>query len=212
MSYLYSPLSQPDSVRLLQLLPRNEDPKNMRCKLFEYCLRNRDNPSYPYEALSYFWGRENNLCSIIIDDQNLRISQNLFALLLRLQDHSCSRIIWVDAVCINQKDDKEKERQIPFMTEIYAKASRVLVWLGEAEDDSGRALEAIRLTGKNSTKYLSHAKSFRQPIQKLLQRPWFRRFWVRQQGSKILIVVTKRCSRFCKKWLRPETFPSCVVP
>src|SRR5207253_11117573 len=124
--YLYSPLSQPDSIRLLQLLPRKEDSKNLQCKLFEYSLRNSDNSSHLYEALSYVWGSENKPRSIIIDDQSLSITQNLYALLLRLQNHSLSRVIWVDAVCINQIDEKEKEFQIPLMAEIYAKASRVL--------------------------------------------------------------------------------------
>jgi len=73
------------------------------------------------------------------------------------------------------------------MAEIYAKASRVLVWLGEAEDDGDQALEAIRLTGETSTKYLSHVKPSRHRILKLLQRPWFQRIWVREQNSKLLV-------------------------
>ena len=48
---------------------------------------------------------------------------------------------WTDGICINQANEKEKEDQIALMAEIYAKASRVVVWLGEAKDDSDRALE-----------------------------------------------------------------------
>jgi Heterokaryon incompatibility protein (HET) len=186
--YLYSPILQPDSIRLLQLLCPKEDLKNLRCKLFEYPLRNRDHPSYPYEALSYVWGSENKPQSIIIDDQNLSVTQNLYTLLLRLQDPICSRIIWVDAICINQKDEKEKVHQIPFMAEIYAKATRVVVWLGEAEGNGDQALEAIRLAGEKSTKLLDTEIS-QQAIPQLLQRPWFRRIWVRERSSRILVGV-----------------------
>jgi len=177
--YTYCPLSLPDSIRLLQVLPRKDDVKNLRCKLFEYHLQNSDNSSHLYEALSYVWGSEDKPQSIIIDDQNLSITQNLYTLLSRLQNHSLPRIIWADAVCINQADEKEKERQIPLMAEIYAKASRVLVWLGEAEDDGDQALKAILHARETSPKYLSHAESYRQQILKLLQRPWFQRVWVR---------------------------------
>jgi hypothetical protein len=178
LEYLYSPLLQPDSVRLLQLLPRKEDPKNIRCKLFKYSLRNSDRPSYPYEALSYVWGSESDPRSILIDDQSLSVTQNLYALLSRLQDHSCSRLIWVDAVCINQKDEKEKEHQISFMAEIYAKATRVIVWLGEAEENGDQALETIRRVGEKSIN-LSSAILSEEAVPQLLQRPWFRRIWVR---------------------------------
>jgi hypothetical protein len=85
----------------------------------------------------------------------------------------------VDAVCINQKNEKEKESQIRLMAEIYAKASRVIVSLGEAQYDSNRALEIIRVAGEKSIN-LSEIKPFRQTVLELLQRPWFRRIWVRK--------------------------------
>ena len=199
--YLHSPLLQPDSIRLLQLLPSKGDPKNLRCKLFEYALRRSDKVTRPYEALSYVWGSEDNPQSITINNQNFTVGQNLYAALLHLQDHSISRIIWVDAVCINQTDGKEKEHQIQLIAEIYAKASRVIVWLGDAQGNSKRALEAICLAGEKSTK-LPNTEPFQQDILQLLQRQWFRRIWVRERSCTMLVEVTKFRSRFCKKWLQ----------
>ena len=196
--YRHSLLSQPDSIRLLQLLPSKGDPKNLRGKLFEYAIRKSDKVTRPYEALSYVWGSKDTPQSIIIDNQSFKVTQNLYTALLHLQDHSISRIIWIDAVCINQTDEKEKGHQIQFMAEIYAKASRVVVWLGEAQDNSDRALEAIRLAGENSTK-LSNTEPFQQAILQLLQRQWFRRIWVREQSYTMLVGVAKCCSRFYKK-------------
>jgi hypothetical protein len=188
--YLYAPLSLPGSIRLLQLCPRNEDLKNIRCKLLEYPFRN-SNSSHLYDAVSYVWGSEDKPESVLIDNQSLKITSNLYALLLRLQDDNLSRVIWVDAICINQEDDKEKEHQIPLMAEIYAKANRVLVWLGEAEDDSDQALKAIRYAGQSSVKHSAHTESQRQLILKLLRRPWFQRIWVRLQISRLLSEATE---------------------
>jgi hypothetical protein len=40
------------------------------------------------------------------------------------------RVIWVDALCINREDGKEKGIQVHKTNSIYARASRVIVWLG----------------------------------------------------------------------------------
>jgi hypothetical protein len=144
--YRYAQLP-PASIRLLQLLPSKMNPQTLRCELFEYHLQDSNRSFRPYEALSYVWGSEEKPKTIIIDGQSLCITQNLYTALVHLQDSGCSRTIWVDAICINQTDEKEKERQIPLMVEIYSKASRVIVWLGEAEHDSDQALDAICLAG-----------------------------------------------------------------
>jgi len=183
--YHYSHLS-PLSIRLLRLLPSGEDLKHLWCELFEYPLRHSDKSSHPYEALSYVWGSEDKSKSITVNDKNLHITQNLYTALLRLQDHLCSRVIWIDAICIDQAKEEEKEKQIPLIAEIYAKARCVVVWLGEAEDDSDRALEEIRLTGGRAATHLSHVESVQQAILKLLQRPWFQRIWVRQLQLLVL--------------------------
>jgi hypothetical protein len=178
LEYRYSPL-RPTSIRLLRILPSGKNPKPLRCELFEYPLDDSGKSS-PYDALSYCWGGEDTPKTIIVDNYRLHVTQNLYAALLRLRDHSCSRVMWVDAVCINQGDDKEKEGQILLMAEIYARANRVVVWLGEAENASHAALEVLRLRGDSPAK-LSNVNLFRQAILQLLQRPWFQRIWVRNQ-------------------------------
>lgn len=169
----YSQLQQ-NSIRLLRLAPSEKGSDDLRCELFEYSLRNSDKLSYPYEALSYFWGSEGESKSITVNNWNINIRLNLFNALLRLRDHACSRVLWIDAICIDQDDTKDKEHQIPLMTEIYAKAYRVLVWLGEADESIGQVFESIRLAGEDPTML----PSIEQSITQLLQRPWFQRIWV----------------------------------
>jgi len=182
--YRHSPLLQSYNIRLLQLLPGKENSKNVRCKLFECALQKSDEVSRPYEALSYVWGSTENPQSIIIledqkDDQEFTVTQNLHAALLHLQDHDIPRILWVDVICIDQSNNTEKGSQILLMAEIYAKASRVIVWLGEAQEYRDQALETVRVAAENPMD-LSKAQPFQQQrISTLLQRPWFRRIWVR---------------------------------
>ena len=168
-----------DSIRLLRLMPNENDTANIRCELFEYALRESDKATHPYEALSYVWGNSDKRQPIFIENQCLAVTLNLHAALLRLRDHDIPRIIWVDAVCINQEDTQEKEHQIQSMAKIYGKASRVIVWLGERADDSDVALEAIRAAGNPTN--ISDREMIQQAILPLLQRPWFQRIWVRQQ-------------------------------
>jgi hypothetical protein len=144
-SYIFAPLSKTtDVIRLLRLLPSDDTSSRLSCELFEFPLQASDENYQPYEALSYVWGGEEKPCSVLIDELRLGITSNLDAALRRLRHKCLPRVLWIDAVCINQYDNKEKEGQIRFMTIIYAKASRVLVWLGEAADASDEAIEFIR--------------------------------------------------------------------
>lgn len=51
--------------------------------------------------------------------------------------------IWIDAICINQEDDVEKGIQIPLMYDIYAKASRTIIWLGQGGSRTFRAMKFL---------------------------------------------------------------------
>jgi hypothetical protein len=102
-------------------------------------------------------------------------------MLSHLRDRSFERIIWVDAVCINQENKQEKEQQIQFMAKIYAQATRVVVWLGVAADNSNQALEEIRIAGGRQSTNSSNNEIIQQAITALLDRPWFQRIWVSEQ-------------------------------
>jgi hypothetical protein len=185
--YCHAPLLQPNGIRLLRLLPTKEDSKNIQCELFECALRPSDGAARPYEALSYVWGSTLKPESITIVDQKrdrqFAITQSLHAALLRLRDHDIPRIIWIDAICIDQSNKTERSHQIPLMAEIYAKASRVVVWLGEEKDNSDQALEEVRLAAAGSLDLSKAPQPSRQVITTLLERSWFERVWVGQQHS-----------------------------
>ncbi|KAI1462799.1 heterokaryon incompatibility protein-domain-containing protein [Annulohypoxylon moriforme] len=57
------------------------------------------------------------------------------------------RHIWIDAICINQQDNDEKSTQVQMMLEIYARAKRVNIWLGEADESTALIFRWLRWTG-----------------------------------------------------------------
>lgn len=184
---LYRPL-RTGNIRLLCLLPHESKDALMQCRLFEYPLQELGDGTHLYEALSYVWGRNptdpTDSPYISVNEHHFPVRPNLYAALLSLRDPFFERIIWVDAICIDQGDkggDGEKEEQILRMAEIYSKASRVIVWLGNEENDSTQALEEIRLAADDMSAEPLVNKPNKQAILTLLQRPWFKRIWVREQ-------------------------------
>lgn len=159
-AYQYSKLP-PDSIRLLRLQPHRDPTAPIRCTLFDCpLLQNHERVTFsPYEALSYVWGSTDNPqsitvrdCPISYDDDDepsdpttapartksagtLSVTRNLHEALVQLRDRFIDRVLWIDAICINQADLDERSCQVASMARIYAIASRVLVWLGPAGDD-----------------------------------------------------------------------------
>ncbi len=58
------------------------------------------------------------------------VTINLKAALRALRQRKKVRVLWVDAVCINQADIPEKNVQVPLMSRLYSGADSVIVWLG----------------------------------------------------------------------------------
>jgi hypothetical protein len=181
--YRYSPLSLGSHIRLLRLLPYEDQNAPIQCQLFHYSLQELGKRTHPYDALSYVWGKPDKTLPIYIDGVQFPITVNLHAALLHLRHRSMERILWIDAVCINQENKEEKRQQIQFMAEIYAQANCVVVWLGEAAENSDLALDKIRVAGGKESINSSNNEMIQQAIIDLLDRPWFRRIWVSEQSS-----------------------------
>jgi hypothetical protein len=184
--YRYSSLTGPDNIRLLRLHPSEDKNAVVQCQLFNYSLEESSERTHPYDALSYVWGESGKTRPIRINEHELPVTLNLHEALSRLRYRYIERIVWVDAVCIDQGNIQEKEQQIQLMAKIYGQASRVIVWLGDAADNSNQALEEIRVAGDRISTDSLNKETTQQAVLALLQRPWFRRIWVRQQTLAIM--------------------------
>jgi hypothetical protein len=84
----------------------------------------------PYTALSYAWNRgsygEDNKYPILVNDHAIDVTESLWEALHEFQTRRLRSWLWIDAICINQKNDSEKSEQVQRMRSIYSKASRVI--------------------------------------------------------------------------------------
>ena len=55
--------------------------------------------------------------------------------------------MWIDAICIDQSNLKERSEQVRCMRLIYQKARRIVVWLGEADAQSTLAMDTLERLG-----------------------------------------------------------------
>lgn len=85
--------------------------------------------------------------SIRLNGEDFETFENLAAALHRLRYPKKVRTFWIDALCINQKDKKEKVAQLALMSQIYSNATQVIVWLGEPDDGNRSAM--VSLATKN---------------------------------------------------------------
>ena len=190
----YSTLEGPDGFRVLRLQPGSfSDP--IRCILSVHCLRVVPD----YEALSYTWG-DNIGHDIECNDKSLFITENLCSALRRLRRETTVRLLWIDAVCINQSDVAERNQQLNLMQDIYRNAARVVVWLGKESVDSSMAFQL--LSQINALQDSSNVWEWEEPLQTqhltdiglpepsslvwraldaLCWRDWFTRVWIIQE-------------------------------
>jgi hypothetical protein len=126
----YKPLTRPSEIRVL-VLHSGERGSPVKCSLQHSNLRSEKSS---LEALSYVWGSPTVTNEITCDERRKKVGRNLYDALERLRLPDKDRILWVDALCINQSDNKEKTQQVRIMGEIYKRARRVLIWLGNGDD------------------------------------------------------------------------------
>ncbi|KAI1213360.1 heterokaryon incompatibility protein-domain-containing protein [Annulohypoxylon truncatum] len=106
----------------------------------------------PFTALSYVWGGYSTPKDTIqCGTDRIPITTNCRDALRQLRMNTKGKLtIWVDAICINQGNDREKEDQIPLMGEIYSRAEMVYIWLGNGSLASKRAISCLSLAAQRN--------------------------------------------------------------
>lgn len=132
--FTYSSLNTFQSeIRLISLQPSREN-DSIECTLSPANLDER--PSYA--ALSYEWGLATvaSCCEhITLNGRDYPVRKNLWLALYHLRLEDCRRTIWVDSLCINQEDVRERNHQVALMGRIYSQASSVIAWLRVKDSD-----------------------------------------------------------------------------
>jgi hypothetical protein len=156
MALRYIPFDDPSAeVRVLALMASSEPLAELSAHLFHVPLA-----SAKYEALSYAWGdptinqgilkvrvSTSEDDEMVTEIQAVRIGENLTAALHHLRHATKSRYLWVDAICINQRSNAEKSKQVRMMDKIYDNASQVVCWLGPGTPETDHAITMIGVIG-----------------------------------------------------------------
>ena len=189
------PLPQ-NHFRLLYLEPTSSHKNSaIHCRLATFELQSAPT----YEALSYTWGEAVLSHEIICNGSSLQVTSNLHGALQYLRQIDGERILWIDALCINQTNDQERMAQVHIMKDIYSKSNHVVIWLGKDTDDDKTAfaiLEQYRKLfaergqvdiGPLETAYYKLPLPAEESqdwtaLIKLFQKPWFQRIWVIQEA------------------------------
>ncbi len=205
----YKSLPQPQTdCRLLCILPgRISDP--LICNT---SVVNLAEAAGNYDALSYCWNSPERTRPVICDNASFRVTPNLESALRRLRSPDVARSFWIDQLCIDQDNFREKAQQLGLMADIYRHSCKVLIWLGDEGEESRKAykivdrllrLDPIASLGNNKSDSnippktrgrmaLDQLKSHGLPGPKdpgwqelrcLLSRPWFSRIWTIQETA-----------------------------
>ena len=192
----YDKLEGDRHIRLL-ILHRRKSTDSINCTLFEVSL----DRAPTYEAISYTWSDSKEMLKIRVNGGQLEIPKNAHRILESRKSLWKPRLLWIDSVCINQRDVPEKTRQIKLMGDIYGKAFVVSVCLQPPENPNNEAagplepllashiLDELLWTdlwvSNGLSVWLQYAPQCRKPrwraFQNLVRNRWFDRVWVIQE-------------------------------
>ncbi|KAG5766326.1 hypothetical protein H9Q72_005629 [Fusarium xylarioides] len=169
------------------------------------------NPAQPaFEALSYVWGRQRDPVVATVEGKageplgNINLGNNLAEALRSLRYQDKERVLWVDAICINQNDDAERATQVLRMSSIYQDCSRVIIWLGPEKHDIKLLFSELAKIGSHiekttnglimsspdttdfswwqSEEPVSFSDEVWSAMKKFGHRSWFHRLWTVQEA------------------------------
>jgi ankyrin repeat protein len=211
--FQYKPINlEGRSFRLVRLLRAENGP--VQCELFDAWLDDEIRPEY--EALSYTWGNTQKLDTIKVNGKMMAVTENLSLGLQNLRYHHQDRILWIDAICIDQTNHKERGHQVLQMAMIYKKAEQVFVWLGPATELTDAFFDCMSEVEKEAVNHVCRdwkvsdkrwlsmwktamstmdrqqmisGSSYQQcwGLQELLTRAWFDRVWIIQEVANARI-------------------------
>ena len=183
-----------------------------------------------YEALSYTWGSvKNPVAARVLSTgksgeayETFQIGQNLACALRHLRFTDRPRMLWVDAVCINQQDIDERNAQVKRMGNVYALAARTIVWLGQEDDNSKRAQAVLQYLSEQVEftvdTFAADSPDAMEPewflgscplpydgntwlaLVAFFQRSWFSRVWVVQEVQLANRYAVAQCGDTLISW------------
>ncbi|KAL8750844.1 MAG: hypothetical protein Q9199_006815 [Rusavskia elegans] len=156
--YKYTPLDEEaGEIRLLTLLPGRFNAP-ICITLETKILSIKKIPKFT--ALSYAWGSDLDCLNIHVvakrgvqgvKSATLSVTRNLFEGLKHLRQKRRATVLWIDQLCVDQRNLEERAKQVLRMPDIYSLAKGVIVWLGPESADSNLAMKIFNDIGQDVT-------------------------------------------------------------
>ncbi|KAE9370877.1 HET-domain-containing protein [Stipitochalara longipes BDJ] len=192
-TYQYQKLTEPDAIRLISLQPSGDLDSPLHCTLLHTTLAKcHNNLLDKYTALSYVWGDPARSQLVRVDNEVMYLTESLNSALRHLRDAHKNRLIWADAICINQDDIDERNQQVKQMGLVYRQANHTVIYLGKGTPETKLFLNVLQ--SKDTVDYFASLSSSisiaRQRLNAeveeaarewILSRPWFKRVWILQE-------------------------------
>ena len=189
--FQYPPIGAPKDIRVLDILPGNFNSE------IHFRLRKRRLGDWKvYYALSYAWGPPDFTHKIYSAEGYIQVTQNLWQALRRYREANKIITLWVDAVCIDQANIRERSQQIVLMRRIYSESKHVLIWLGLESPSVLLAFEFIKrvvdlAVGRgidNMDTMIDvilpmRTNEYQHAVTGLFAMSWFSRVWTYQEIS-----------------------------
>ena len=203
--YQYLPLDvSRNEIRLVVLAPSYSFSAQVSCSLVPRSL----DSDVAFEALSYTWGDAECKRLISLNGLEFSVAKNLDIALRHLRYSEDERSIWVDALCINQDDITERNQQVTKMRNIYKRAAKVVVWLGQASSSSDIAFSFLVTAASNRCGIEDWmSKAWKSPnvsvrwsaIHDIANRDYWRRVWIIQEIFFAQSIIV-RCGFRTMRW------------
>jgi len=168
-----------------------------------------------YAALSYAWyirlssllsrltrlsgwkGGENlvlihlqgKLSCVTVDGKIVTMTLTVHEALLELRSEVLTVVLWIDGICIDQTDLRERSAQVQLMRDIYYQCASAIVWLGDEDDDTLPVITALGVLANLQRRFDRDGipenfdfegiigRLSKSALRDFLSRPWFSRLW-----------------------------------
>ena len=213
-TYTYTPLdSTKRQIRLIHLLPKrpkaegflseteaehvyvqgdvqSNNDESIHCTFSLASLE-----AFPtFDALSYVWGNSKDVTPVHLEGHVFPVTRNLHSALQNLRKDDEERVLWVDALCINQGDPNERSNQVAEMHFIFERAETVVAFLGEMSEGRAIAMDFIEMTaepGIHLDPFLephivvrgmdANSETLQDYLIEFFTLPWWKRVWTVQE-------------------------------
>ena len=195
----YQPLDEDRKEIRLLLVKAGQESEEICCELQQAFLTS--DPLPQYETISYSWGTSKATGNIVLNGKRRKVPASSKAAIKRMRLPDTDRVLWIDALCINQADPRERGHQVGLMHKVYSNNQRNLIYLGEGSKTTARAIQTINKILESAEQETNQYRSWHHlllnefgrarfsetgiewepdftALDTFFSAPWFSRLWV----------------------------------